>query len=64
MSEMVVCNTTAWVSESQMVRVGELYNADDPVVKDNPKLFTTNLASQSHSPEPVKRGPGRPPKIA
>ncbi len=65
--KIVMCNTTAWVSESQMVTKGQLYRADDQVVIDNPGAFTDDLNSYVQpSPqqleEPERRGPGRPRK--
>ena len=65
--KIVMCNTTAWVSESTMVQEGTLYRADDPIVIDNPGLFSDNLnsyvqlAPQDLDEEP-RRGPGRPRK--
>ena len=66
--KVVMCTSTAWVSESDMVKEGKLYRADDPLVVDNPGLFTDDLNSYvqpkpfTDDDEPVKRGPGRPRK--
>lgn len=66
--KIVMCTSTAWVSESQMVTEGKLYRADDPLVIENPKLFTDDLNSYIQptrfvdDDEPPRRGPGRPRK--
>jgi hypothetical protein len=63
--KVVMCTTTAWVSESQMVTEGKLYRADDPIVIDNPGAFSDDLNSYI-KPKPFvdddepRRGPGRP----
>lgn len=65
--KVVMCTSTAWVSEAQMVTEGKLYRADDPVVIDNPGLFSDDLNSYVQpkpfeDDEPARRGPGRPRK--
>lgn len=66
--KIVMCTSTAWVSESQMVTEGKLYRADDQVVVENPGLFSDDLNSYVQ-PKPlgddepeIRRGPGRPRK--
>jgi hypothetical protein len=43
MARLVICVATAHVSESQMVEGGRLYFADDPLVVNNPGMFTAEL---------------------
>ncbi len=43
MADLVICTSSAFVSEWEMVEGGRLYYADDPVVKANPGCFTADL---------------------
>lgn len=71
MNDVVYAVTTMHVSAGTMLRQGELYAADHPLVVAHPDWFSSNLLNIAHRKpgwadpfeEPAKRGPGRPRKI-
>jgi hypothetical protein len=44
MANVVFATTTAWISETVMIRVGQVWAADDPVVTEHPDCFTADPA--------------------
>lgn len=73
MNDVVYAITTMHVSPGTMLKQGDLYAADHPLVVAHPDWFSYDLLNIAHrapgwadidpAEVPVKRGPGRPRKI-